>query len=409
MDVAGAYRGGWNRTMRRLTLPRVRFSRRTTGVLVVALLVLSLGTAATAVTAELAEGAHEGVSVAGPAGQSLGIAPAATPTATVATTTPLSTKPKHLVDATLLVTGKRPLTHHQMHALSHVSGVRRTQSVTAGRAKVDGHHAFVMGVNPQTFRPWTPKLTADSNALWASVSRGELTASFDMGHNAKLPLGKIVPVAGQRSVTPIRIGAFASVGMAGVDAVVSSTRAQQLGLAPHSGVLVSAPKADPLIVRKAILAIIGKHARAELLREVVVTRDAGEFLTRNQISGFLHAAASRVGAPYVWGATGPDAFDCSGLVQWSFARIGIRMPRVAQEQFFTGPHVPYADARPGDLLFWHYEPQDPTFVSHVAIYVGNGEMIEAPHTGELVKLVPVSLAHLAGVVRVDPALAAEIA
>jgi peptidoglycan DL-endopeptidase CwlO len=396
--------------MRRLTLRRVRFNRRSTGVLVVGLLVMGLGTAATAVTDELRDGVHQTGNDAALTGPSLAHAPKAAPAAvTAAKTLPLSTKPKRLVDATLLVSGRSPLSHHQLHALRHVSGVRRTQSVTAGPAKIDGHHAFVVGVDPQTFRPWTPKLTADSNPLWASVSRGDLAASFDMGHNAKLPLGQSVPVAGKRSVAPIRIGAFASVGMAGVDAVVSSARARQIGLAPRSGVLISAPKADPLVVRKAVLAVIGKHAHAELLAETVVTRDAGEFLTRAQISGFLHAAASRVGAPYVWGATGPDAFDCSGLVQWSFARIGIRMPRVAQEQFFTGPHVPYRDARPGDLLFWHYEPQDPTFVSHVAIYVGNGEMIEAPHTGELVKLVPVPLGHMAGVVRVDPALASEIA
>jgi hypothetical protein len=396
--------------MRRLTLPRVHVSRRSTGILVVGLLVLSLGTAATAVTAELAEGTHQLATVADPAAPALGLVPTATPvTADAAKTMPLSTKPKHLIEATLLVSAKTPLTRHQVHALRHITGVRRTQPVTAGGAKVDGHHAFVVGVNPQTFRPWTPKLTADSNPLWASVSRGELAASFDMGHNAKLPLGKTVPVAGQRSAAPVRIGAFASVGMAGVDAVVSSTRARQLGLARRSGVLISAPKADPLVVRKAVLAIVGKHANAELLRETVVTRDAGEFLTRKQISGFLHAAASRAGAPYVWGATGPNAFDCSGLVQWSFAQIGIRMPRVAQEQFFTGPHVPFKDARPGDLIFYHYEPDDPTFVSHVAIYIGDDEMLEAPHTGELVKVIQVPLPDMAGVVRVDPALAAQIA
>jgi peptidoglycan DL-endopeptidase CwlO len=385
------------------SFPRPRFTRRSSGLIVVGLLVVSLGTA---VTAEM----RDGVASAHPSGTAPQIGPTAAPVAT-ATTKPvkLSTKPKHLANSTLLVTQRTALTHHQLRQLRHINGVRRTQTITAGHASIDGHHAFVVGANPQTFRPWTPKPTADSNALWASVSRGDLTASFDMGHNAKLPLGKDVPVSGQRGVTPIRVGAFASVGMAGVDAVVSEDRARQIGLTPRSGVLVSAPKADPLVVRKAVLHVFGKHANAELLKEVVVTRDAGEFLTRTQISGFLNAAASRVGAPYVWGATGPNSFDCSGLVQWSFARVGIRMPRVAQEQFFTGPHVDYKDARPGDLLFWHYDPTDPTFVDHVAIYVGNGNMIEAPHTGDVVKLVPVPLSNLAGVVRVDPALASRIA
>jgi cell wall-associated NlpC family hydrolase len=85
------------------------------------------------------------------------------------------------------------------------------------------------------------------------------------------------------------------------------------------------------------------------------------------------------------------------------------MPRVAQEQFLTGPHVPYADARPGDLLFYHFDPTDPGDIDHVAIYVGDGEMLQAPHTGAFVELVPVLRAHLAAVVRVDPTLAAQVA
>ncbi|HEX3825272.1 MAG TPA: C40 family peptidase [Mycobacteriales bacterium] len=393
------------------TLPKLRSVRRSTAVFVTAGL-LSAGTTATAITAAL-QSHHGPHHAAGPIVRAVvtpSRAPIATPaTSAAADTRPLSTKPKKLISATVLVTGRNTLSHHQLHALSKVSGVRRTQTVNAGKAKIDGHRAFVVGVNPQTFRPWTPKLTADSNALWKSVSSGELTASFDMGHNAKLPLGSTVPVAGSRSVTPIRIGAFATVGIAGVDAVVSSDRAGQIGLKPHSGVLISAPKASPLAVKRAALRIVGKHAHAELLRRVVITRDAGEFLTRTQITNFLHAAASRVGAPYVWGATGPDAFDCSGLVQWSFARAGIRMPRVAQEQFLTGPHVPYADARPGDLLFYHFDPTDPGDIDHVAIYVGDGEMLQAPHTGAFVELVPVLRAHLAAVVRVDPTLASQVA
>jgi cell wall-associated NlpC family hydrolase len=394
-----------------VTLPKLRFARRSTGFLVAGALLLSVGTTATAVTAELSSGGqHSSAPRPAPLLASPSASPVAAPAASAAADSmPLSSKPKRLVNATLLVTRPTALTHKQLHALSKVGGVRRTQSVTAGAAKIDGHRAFVLGVNPQTFRPWTPKLTADSNALWSSVSRGELTASFDMGHNAKLPLGSTVPVAGHSSVTPIRIGAFATVGMAGVDAVVSDVRARQIGLAPNSGVLVSAPKANPLAVKRAALKIVGKHSRVELLQQVVITRDAGEFLTRSQIENFLHAAASRVGAPYVWGATGPNSFDCSGLVQWSFARAGIAMPRVAQEQFLTGPHVSYADARPGDLLFYHFDPTDPGDIDHVAIYVGNGEMLQAPHTGAFVELVPVLRAHMAAVVRVDPALAAQVA
>ena len=112
--------------------------------------------------------------------------------------------------------------------------------------------------------------------------------------------------------------------------------------------------------------------------QVVITRDKGEFLTRVEIANFLRAAQSRIGLPYVWGAAGPASFDCSGLVQWAFAQAGVRMPRVSEEQWFTGPHIAYSEARPGDLLFWHYDRTDPTDIDHVAIYAGNGMMIVAP-------------------------------
>jgi peptidoglycan DL-endopeptidase CwlO len=316
-------------------------------------------------------------------------------------------RPRHLIDATLLVTGTRTLTVKQLRAIRRVPGVRAVQTVSAGTVTVDGHRAFVLGVDPSRFRPWTPRLTAASQPLWESIASGELTASFDMGHDARLPLGATVPIKAAYE-TSVRIGAFASVGMAGVDGIVSDIRGQELGLPDASGVLVSAPKADAAQLRNAVRHVVGKHARAWLLRQMIVIRDAGEFMTRLQINTILRTAASRVGTPYVWGATGPNSFDCSGLGQWSFAHAGIRMPRVSQQQFFTGPHVPYTAARPGDLLFWHYDPTDATNVDHVAIYAGNGMMLVAPHTGDFVKYVAVPLNNLAGVVRVDPRTAAQV-
>jgi cell wall-associated NlpC family hydrolase len=97
-------------------------------------------------------------------------------------------------------------------------------------------------------------------------------------------------------------------------------------------------------------------------------------------------------------------------VQWSFAQAGITMPRVAADQARTGPAVPLRQAEPGDLLFYHTDPTAPGYISHVAIYLGNGLMIQAPEPGMNVEVVPVALgSEFAGAVRVYPRIAAAVA
>jgi cell wall-associated NlpC family hydrolase len=133
-------------------------------------------------------------------------------------------------------------------------------------------------------------------------------------------------------------------------------------------------------------------------------------MTAAELTTALRAAESRQGLPYVWGAAGPSSFDCSGLVQWSFAQAGVRMPRVAADQARTGPAVPASQLQPGDLLFYHTDPTAPGYISHVAIYLGNGWMIQAPQPGMNVQVVPADLgSQFAGAIRVNPRLAAEVA
>lgn len=103
------------------------------------------------------------------------------------------------------------------------------------------------------------------------------------------------------------------------------------------------------------------------------------------------AARSRLGDPYVWGGSGPNVFDCSGLTQWSYAQAGVLLPRVAAEQYNAGQHVSLAALQPGDLLFWATNVNDPTTIHHVAMYLGGGMIIEAPHTGANVRIIPVYL------------------
>ena len=85
----------------------------------------------------------------------------------------------------------------------------------------------------------------------------------------------------------------------------------------------------------------------------------------------MSRALSKVGAPYRWGATGPNAFDCSGLVSWAYKSSGVSLPRTSRAMSRVGTPVARADLRPGDLVFF-YRP-----VSHVGIYIGNGKIVHA--------------------------------
>jgi cell wall-associated NlpC family hydrolase len=92
----------------------------------------------------------------------------------------------------------------------------------------------------------------------------------------------------------------------------------------------------------------------------------------------VRAALSRLGRPYVWGATGPDRFDCSGLVQWAYARAGVPLRRTTYEQIVDGMPVAPSQVRPGDLVFPHN--------GHVQMAIGNNLVVEAPQPGSTVQI-----------------------
>lgn len=119
-------------------------------------------------------------------------------------------------------------------------------------------------------------------------------------------------------------------------------------------------------------------------------------LTTTEVA--LEWAFAELGKPYVWGATGPNSFDCSGLTQFVWRQAGVAIPRVAAAQYAWTIPVPLSQLLPGDLVFY-----GTTDIHHVGIYIGAGLMINAPHTGTVVQVSSIWWSDLAGFGRVHAA------
>ncbi|MFG2886365.1 NlpC/P60 family protein [Streptomyces sp. NPDC048297] len=105
-------------------------------------------------------------------------------------------------------------------------------------------------------------------------------------------------------------------------------------------------------------------------------------------------AYQKLGSPYVWGATGPNAFDCSGLVQAAYRSAGVSLPRTTYAQINAGQRVSRSQLQPGDLVFFY------SGISHVGLYIGNGRMIHAPNPSAPVRVAPIDEMPFAGATRV---------
>ncbi|MFG1998726.1 NlpC/P60 family protein [Spirillospora sp. NPDC048911] len=108
----------------------------------------------------------------------------------------------------------------------------------------------------------------------------------------------------------------------------------------------------------------------------------------------LRYAMSKIGRPYVWGAAGPTTFDCSGLTMWAYKQVGISLPHYTGSQWNAGTHISRNDLQPGDLVFFYGD------LHHMGMYVGDGKMLHAPQTGDVVKIAPLAGRPFAGAVRV---------
>ncbi|MEU5714184.1 NlpC/P60 family protein [Streptomyces sp. NPDC020403] len=159
---------------------------------------------------------------------------------------------------------------------------------------------------------------------------------------------------------------------------------------------------------EAMLASLSKEQLSEVSR--LEQKNIGEAQDELVASGALSSArppseeggeavryaVAQIGKPYVWGAEGPDSFDCSGLTSQAWADAGRTIPRTSQEQWRQLPRIPVGSLRPGDLVVYF-----PT-ATHVALYIGNGLVVQAPRPGTSVKVSPVASNPLLGAVRPDP-------
>jgi len=348
----------------------------------------------------------------------------AVPIATSAAAEPKVAPLHRTVQADLLIVAPFSLSESLAAKVSRIPGVVASERIEAVRMSVNGSSTAVLGVDPSVFREFAARPTGASNALWQGVAGGGIAVSYTMGTEDKIKLGGTVTAAG-RTTRALRVAAFGTLGIGGVNAVVSDATARALGAPAGNAIVVSVTASDFTAAAAAAGRLIPKGAGVEQLVSLISVgggtaangtgaAGAGQAdepaVPQAALNAMLRAAMSRRGLPYVWGGDGPTTFDCSGLVQWSFRQAGIVMPRVAADQALSGPSVPVSQLQPGDLLFYHTDPTDPTYISHVAIYLGNGWMEQAPEPGLDVEVVPADFGtEFAGAVRVNPAQAAAVA
>ncbi|MGL4772063.1 MAG: C40 family peptidase [Clostridium sp.] len=166
------------------------------------------------------------------------------------------------------------------------------------------------------------------------------------------------------------------VALMATDAGADTTATTQQGITLKTSELkvnkvITAPK--PVEVQEV------KAPKATTTAKNTTTLNRGNVSSSNQV---VNLALSQLGKPYVYGANGPNSFDCSGLTSYVFRQYGINIPRTSSAQFGVGQSVGKGDLRPGDLVFFNTYSS----ISHVGIYIGGGDFVHASRTGKPVMI-----------------------
>ncbi|WP_239067704.1 hypothetical protein, partial [Actinomadura bangladeshensis] len=163
--------------------------------------------------------------------------------------------------------------------------------VDAARARVGGRRMGLLGVDPSKFRAFAPEATAESDQLWQTVASGGLAVSFEQSRDGGLPLGAVVPAGRSSGGGQVRVGAYASMGIGDIDAVVSRTQARALGLPDGNALVISAPKADAAKLAKRLQKILPRGTKVAALAPARTSGTKAEPKGRPQVTGRPDGAA----------------------------------------------------------------------------------------------------------------------
>ena len=149
---------------------------------------------------------------------------------------------------------------------------------------------------------------------------------------------------------------------------------------------------EKLSEAKTLLGELEAEQREQLLSRGTVRTPVNVPASGRAAAAIAYAMA-QVGKSYVYGAAGPNAFDCSGLTMMAWAQAGVALPHSSSAQYSSGPHIAESDLQPGDLVFY-YSP-----ISHVGMYIGNGMIVNAENPSAGIKVAPLHLMPYVGAVR----------
>jgi len=184
------------------------------------------------------------------------------------TATPTVAPLTKLLTPALLVAADTPLPPDAVERARRVDGVAGLTVVDAAQAQVAGRRVGLLGVDPSSFRAFTPRQSAESDALWRSVAAGGLAVSFDLSRDGSVPLGQVVQAGSAGAPGNLRVAAYASLGIRDVDAVVSRAQARALGMPQGNALVVAAAgRTSAAALAKRLKKVLPSGTRIAVLRD----------------------------------------------------------------------------------------------------------------------------------------------